>query len=164
MFTKEGIKALHAWTHECLDLVFDHAEKLPTPLFVKEMEGFGIASVRNLLAHILYCEAGWVHALQDDLPYAEWKYADYPTVASLREARKQVFAETLAYLDGLSEAQLNATVARRPKGWTKPLRSPAFILHHILTHAFHHKGQVVTMFRMLGYPAPDTDLQRAEAP
>ncbi len=32
VFTKEGIKALHAWTHGCLDLVFDHAEKLPQPL------------------------------------------------------------------------------------------------------------------------------------
>ena len=161
MFTKEGIKALHEWTHECLDLVFDHAAKLPEPLFTKEIDGFGIASVRNLLTHILYCEEGWVLALQA-LPFTEWKYADYPTVASLREAKKKVFAATLRYLDGLSEAQLNTTLAPRPKGWTKPLRSPAFILHHILTHAFHHKGQVVTMFRMLGHPAPDTDLQRSE--
>lgn len=161
MFTKEGIRALHAWTHGCLDLVFDHAEKLAQAQFTREIDGFGIASVRNLLAHILYCEEGWVHALQD-LPFAEWKYPDYPTVASLREAKKRVFAETLAYLDGLSDAQLNATLVRRPKGWTKPLRSPAFILHHILTHAFHHKGQVVAMFRMLGHPAPDTDLQRSE--
>lgn len=40
------------------------------------------------------------------------------------------------------------------------LRSPAFILLHVITHAFHHKGQVVAMLRILGYPAPDTDLQQ----
>jgi uncharacterized damage-inducible protein DinB len=41
------------------------------------------------------------------------------------------------------------------------LKSPAFILLHVVTHTFHHKGQVVAMLRTLGYPAPDTDLQRS---
>jgi len=31
---------------------------------------------------------------------------------------------------------------------------------HVITHAFHHKGQIVAMLRILGYPAPDTDLQQ----
>jgi uncharacterized damage-inducible protein DinB len=34
------------------------------------------------------------------------------------------------------------------------------ILLHVITHTFHHKGQVVAMLRVLGHPAPDTDLQR----
>jgi len=36
--------------------------------------------------------------------------------------------------------------------------TPAHVIHHVLTHAFHHKGQIVSMCRMLGYPAPETDL------
>jgi uncharacterized damage-inducible protein DinB len=40
------------------------------------------------------------------------------------------------------------------------LRSPAFIVLHVKTHTFHHKGQIVAMLRILGYPAPDTDLQQ----
>jgi uncharacterized damage-inducible protein DinB len=69
--------------------------------------------------------------------------------------------ETIAYLDQLSDTQLNTELARRPNDWSGPLRTPAFILHHVITHAFHHKGQVVAMFRLLGRPAPDTDLQRS---
>ncbi|PYV64939.1 MAG: hypothetical protein DMG97_33515 [Acidobacteria bacterium] len=38
---------------------------------------------------------------------------------------------------------------------------PVF-LSHVLMHAFHHKGQVVTTLRVLGYPAPDTDLQQVQ--
>jgi uncharacterized damage-inducible protein DinB len=60
---------------------------------------------------------------------------------------------------GLSEEQLNTTLTKRPVDWGGKLRSPAFILLHVVTHAFHHKGQVVAMLRILGYPAPDTDLQ-----
>jgi hypothetical protein len=32
--------------------------------------------------------------------------ADYPSIASLREAKQKVFAATRRYLDGLSEQQL----------------------------------------------------------
>jgi uncharacterized damage-inducible protein DinB len=35
-------------------------------------------------------------------------------------------------------------------------------LHHLLTHTFHHKGQIVAMCRVLGHPAPDTDLNQFE--
>jgi len=66
---------------------------------------------------------------------------------------------TRAYLDGLSEAELNTTLTKSPEDWGGELRSPAFILLHVITHAFHHKGQIVAMLRIQRYPAPDTDLQ-----
>ena len=69
------------------------------------------------------------------------------------------YPDDLHYLEGLTEEQLNTTLAERPVDWGGELRSPAFILLHVITHAFHHKGQVVAMLRILGYPAPDTDLQ-----
>jgi uncharacterized damage-inducible protein DinB len=50
---------------------------------------------------------------------------------------------------------------RFPDGDTA-VRTPALILHHLLTHAFHHKGQTVAMCRILGHPAPDTDLNQFE--
>jgi uncharacterized damage-inducible protein DinB len=32
----------------------------------------------------------------------------------------------------------------------------------VLTHAFHHKGQIVAMCRALGHPTTDTDLNQFE--
>ena len=159
MFTKDGILALHSWTHDSLDLVYTHAATLTPEQFVAEIPGFGSASVRDQLGHIIQCEQAWVHSLQY-LPRSRWSGTDFPTVASLQEARQRVMEETIAYLEQLPDEQLNRELTHRPDGWDWPLRSPAFILHHVLTHAFHHKGQVVAMFRLLGSPAPDTDLQR----
>lgn len=34
------------------------------------------------------------------------------------------------------------------------------IYTHVLTHEFHHKGQVMTMSRLLGHTPPDTDILR----
>jgi uncharacterized damage-inducible protein DinB len=91
--------------------------------------------------------------------FAGWYEKDCPTMADLLAAKNRIRTATQAYVSGLTEAQLNMTLTDRPVDWGGELRSPGFILLHVITHAFHHKGQVVAMLRILGYPAPDTDLQ-----
>nr|WP_294869765.1 DinB family protein [uncultured Pedobacter sp.] len=34
------------------------------------------------------------------------------------------------------------------------------VFTHVLTHEFHHKGQIMTMCRLLGHTPPDTDIIR----
>ena len=80
-------------------------------------------------------------------------------MAAMLATKDRIREATRAYLESLTEEQLNTTLAKRPADWGGELRSPAFILLHVITHAFHHKGQIVAMLRILGYPAPDTDLQ-----
>jgi uncharacterized damage-inducible protein DinB len=148
VFTRAGLVALHGWTHQRLDLVLSHAELLTPEQFVAEIPGFGAASVRDQLLHIIQCEQLWVHRLRK-IPWNPPAPADYGTVELLREAKLRTASDTIAYLDSLSDAELNAGESL----------NPAFILHHVITHTFHHKGQIVAMFRLLGHPAPDTDLQ-----
>jgi len=158
MFTKTGIIDLHAITHERLDLLLRHVATVPDDLCRKPISGFGHPSVWQQLVHILACEEGWVHDLQNQ-PFACWHAEDCPTVAALQTFKDRVSEATRAYLANLTEEQLNTTLEERPADWAGELRSPAFILLHVITHAFHHKGQVVAMLRILGYPPPDTDLQ-----
>lgn len=158
MFTKAGMTELHAAMHERMDLLLHHVATLPDELWHKTIFGFGHPSVWKQLVHILTCEEGWIHDLQRR-PFAGWDAEDCPTMAALRASRDRIREATRTYLGSLTEAQLNTNLAERPEGWGGDLRSPAFILLHVITHAFHHKGQIVAMVRMLGYPAPDTDLQ-----
>lgn len=159
MFTDQGIRSLHTWTHERIDLLIDHTRRLSPAEFTRELPGFGQPSVQAQFMHILGAEERWVRRLQD-LPIQTWSPADFPTAAALPAVRDRVVRETRAYLDRLPADALNAPLTRPPQEWVGELRSPAFILHHVLTHAFHHKGQVVAMCRLLGHPAPDTDLQQ----
>jgi uncharacterized damage-inducible protein DinB len=157
-FTKEGIRELHGAMHGSLDVVLDHAGGLPMEALRKEIAGFGYGSVVKQLAHILSTESGWVSRLQSEsarLLAAE----SFASLEDLRSAKKTVMGSTLGYLDSLTDPQLNTEIAQ-PAEWVGPLRTPAFILLHIVTHAFHHKGQIVAMLRLLGHPAPDTDMQR----
>ena len=158
MFSKAGIVELHAATHERLDLLLRHIATVPEEVLHKPVSSFGHPSIGKQLVHILTCEEGWVHDLQNKA-FRGWHEEDCPTMAALLTAKHRTREGTRTYLDGLSEEQLNTTLRQRPVDWGGELRSPAFILLHVITHAFHHKGQVVAMLRILGYPAPDRDLQ-----
>jgi uncharacterized damage-inducible protein DinB len=159
MFTKSGIARLHDATHESLDVLLAHVATVPNPLLRQSLPGFGFPTVWRQLVHILTVEEGWIQDLQFK-PFDGWFEEDCPTIDTLSAAKERIRNETRAYLAGLTEAQLNTTLPGRPEGWSGELRSPAFILLHVITHSFHHKGQVVAMLRALGHPAPDTDLQR----
>jgi uncharacterized damage-inducible protein DinB len=158
MFTRDGISELHSLMHERMDLLLSHVATVPDHLLREPFSGFGHPSVWKQLLHVLSCEEGWVHDLQYK-EFAGWREEDVATMPALQATKRRIGDATRAYLDGLSEAQLNTTLAKRPHDWGGELRSPAFILLHVITHAFHHKGQIVAMLRIQGYPAPDTDLQ-----
>ena|SRR5438270_1994831 len=158
MFTRSGTIELHALMHERLDLLLSHVATVPDNLHHQQIPGFGHPTIWKQFVHILTCEEGWICDLQNQT-FAAWHEEDRPTVADLRIAKERIRKATRTYVGDLTEEQLNTTLAKRPVDWGGELRSPAFILLHVITHAFHHKGQVVAMLRMLGYPAPDTDLQ-----
>jgi uncharacterized damage-inducible protein DinB len=158
MFTKDGIRELHSTMHERLDLLLAHVSTVPDRLLREPISGFGHPSVWKQLVHILSCEEGWVHDLQDK-PFAGCHEEDVATITALRATKGRIRDATSVYLQRLSEAELNTILNKRPQDWGGELRSPAFILLHVITHAFHHKGQIVAMLRILEYPAPDTDLQ-----
>lgn len=161
MFTLAGIRKLHSWTHASIALVLDHLSTLPAAAYTQELPGFGFSNLRAQVVHVFNCESFWIHTLQSS-PFTDRLPADSPAVSDAREVQHQVMEQTLAYFSRLTEEQLNAnTKLYFPEGDTA-IRTPALVLHHLLTHAFHHKGQIVAMCRLLGHPAPDTDLNQFE--
>jgi uncharacterized damage-inducible protein DinB len=161
VFTVDGIRKLHGWTHSSLTLLLDHLSTIPADGYAKELPGFGFATIVRQVVHICNCEGFWIHLLQG-LPFQDRDPADCATVTEARLLKQEVRRQTLDYLSGLSDEQLNADMELRFPDGDVAARTPALVLHHVLTHAFHHKGQIVAMCRVLGHPAPDTDLNQFE--
>jgi uncharacterized damage-inducible protein DinB len=157
VFTIDGVRKFQGWTHACLNLALDHLSTMPTNDYVKEVSGFGFPTLRDQTIHIFNCEGFWVHTLQG-LPYANRTPEDCPVLADVRGLQEQVSESTHAYLSTLTNQQLNADAELHFPDGDISVSTPAFVLHHVLTHAFHHKGQIVAMCRALGHPAADTDL------
>jgi uncharacterized damage-inducible protein DinB len=161
LFTLAGIRKFHNWTHASLALVFDHLATLPGAAYTQELPDFGFPNLRAQVVHVLNCESFWIHTLQS-ASYTNREAADLRAVSDARELQRQVMGQTLAYLSRLSEEQLNTGTELRFSDGDTAVRTPALVLHHVLTHAFHHKGQIVAMCRAMGHPAPDTDLNQFE--
>lgn len=161
MFTLDGARKFHHWTHSCLDCLLDHLSTIPASDYVQDVPGFGFRSLREQVIHIFNCEGVWINRLQG-LEYADRKPNELPTVAAAKLMQEEISRGTQAYLSGLTDQQLNADTKLCFPDGEIAMRTPAFVIHHFLTHAFHHKGQMVAMCRALGYPAPDTDLSRLQ--
>jgi len=157
MFTLAGIREFHSWTHARLARLLDHLVTLPEGSYTKELNGFGLPTIREQVVHLFGCEMRWIGRVQLILP-GDWKDEDWPSVAEAKILQQQAREGTLAYLSGLTDKQLNEAIEILSPGGDTMVETPAAVIHHVLTHAFHHKGQIVAMCRLLGYPAPDTDL------
>ena len=161
MFTVDGVRKFHGWTHASLNLVLDHLFTIPTSDYVKELPSFGFRTLGEQAIHIFNCEGFWIHTLQE-LRYVDRKPEDFPAIADARVLQQEVIRGTHAYLSNLTNQQLNTDTELHFPDGDVAVRTPALVLHHVLTHAFHHKGQIVAMCRALGHPALDTDLNQFE--
>jgi uncharacterized damage-inducible protein DinB len=161
MFTLDGIRQFHTWTHASLTRLLDHIATLPGDSYTRQLSGFGFPTIREQVIHIFACEAHWISTAQA-IPFDDWKIVDWPTVSAAKVLRQEVSRRTSTYLSGLTDRQLNENAELRLEDGVRMVCTPAIVIHHALTHAFHHKGQIVSMCRALGHPAPDTDLLQLE--
>src|ERR1700733_2777115 len=107
VFTIDGVRKLHGWTHASLDLVLDHLSTMPTNDYVTELSGFGFRTVREQAIHLFNCEGFWVRTLQG-LRYADRTPEECPAVADARRLQQEVSQSTHAYLSTLTNQKLNA--------------------------------------------------------
>jgi len=154
VFTLEGIREFHRWTHVNVTMVLDYLVSIPEGDYTREVGGFGFPTLREQVIHILNCEGFWVRSLQG-FSYVDREPAAYPEVGDARLMQQEVGEQTVKYLAGLTDEQLNVETRLKFPGGETHLRTPARVLHHIFTHAYRHEGQIVAMCRALGHPPLD---------
>lgn len=151
------MKELYAYNRWANDLILDAVEDLSASELSRDL-GSSFPSIRATIVHLLGAEWVWVARWQGLSPSSapdEWGDA---SIGELRAAWREVEDSQEAFLESLGDADLDRIVAyARMSGDT--VRSPVRqMLRHVVNHATYHRGQVVTMLRQLGRPAPSTDL------
>jgi len=65
----------------------------------------------------------------------------------------------LQWVEGFTEAWLQALFSFTSTTDKKTRRAPAYLLvSHMFNHQTHHRGQVTTLIKQLGYEPPVTDI------
>ena len=157
----DDLRLLYSWVKGSRERVFAWLESLPPGALTTEHPDFAYGSLRNIQAHVADCYLLWVGRRGLGLGQHE-RWSDAPVledVWALRQQFREVNDVLETALGRFADLDRMMTVPDEPYA---PLHvTQRWLVLHPITHEFHHKGQMLALGRVLGYPyppGPDTDL------
>jgi uncharacterized damage-inducible protein DinB len=157
MYNPATLLDIHARAHESLRRLIVFCGDLTADELRRPVTGFGFPTVLGQLEHTIGAEVYWQTVVIRGYT-EEATLPDLRDIAAIEALRQQTASATRSYLEGASEAELNA---RREMisdpGQTRLLR-PADVIMRIVTHIFNHQGQILAMCRSIGKPNDQIDL------
>lgn len=139
--------------------MFAFMEEQPPQILHQPVPEFGRGTIIRTHLHVVDCYRWWLGS------FAFKKLNDHRDVFVHETADVKFVRERFAEADELVQRFLHEYDDR----WTEPIKqdeswqgypkapTPLLLLTHTMTHEFHHKGQIVSMARHLGYPPPADD-------
>ena len=116
-------------------------------------------SIHETLDHIYYGDRAWMNRFAGRSAGIDIGEPLNPTFAGLDQARKDMDAAIVAWAESLYDGWLAADFEyiSNVDGRTRVL--PAWILvTHMFNHQTHHRGQITTLIKQLGYEPGITDI------
>ncbi|MGS2761034.1 DinB family protein [Sinomicrobium sp. M5D2P9] len=155
---KNIIQTQYELVKESREVLLEYCTRISQKDFTKENSSFGKGSIRNLLVHTGNTYEFWIgkHALQK--VKVPTPYTSVFTVDQLQLFYKDIDMLMEEFLDR-HIPDFNRNISICIKGKTRNI-SPLQLFIHVITHEFHHKGQVLSLSRHLGYVPVDTDIIR----
>ena len=126
------------------------AEQLNTP-------SYNDKSIRHLLEHNAGCYLFWLAYFALQLPTGSIKEEGFTTMPEIRRLYAKVDEIMMAFLDKFGDTP-DTPITHVPDAWGARTATPLQLFTHVVTHEFHHKGQILLLCRQLGHIPPDTDI------
>jgi len=140
--------------------LFSYCENIaPADLF-KKVETFNNSCIIDLLVHNANTYTGWLQNFGLDAAVPSYESSNIKNLAEVEQIFEGVDLFVADFLQKYSDNyEDNVTKIVKHRGTTATL-TPLELFTHVITHEFHHKGQILTMSRVLGYIPVDTDVIR----
>jgi uncharacterized damage-inducible protein DinB len=139
-------------------VLFDYCGMISPYDFIRSHPSFGNGgSIRSLLIHVANTYEAWIaqRALHQ-IP----RFVEDDTVADMTgilPIYEQIDSYMQRFMEGMQE---NQALIEYEKEGIKSYVSPLQLFSHVVTHEFHHKGQLLSLSRLWGYVPVDTDIIR----
>ena len=140
-------------------VLFDYCDTVKPEHFIQEVQGFGRGgSMRSLIAHIANSSQHWtaVHCFKENPPRITAESVS--TISDCRELYMNIDSLVYRMIDSFENNYYEDILS--VAGDRSFMVSPFKIFMHVTTHEYHHKGQILTISRLLGYTPVDTDVIR----
>ncbi len=142
----------NAWANGRL---YGMASRLPDEPYRRDVGAF-FKSMHGTLNHIMCADLIWMRRLTGAGEHPTKLDAivldDFP---SLSTARQREDRRIIAYVESLSDAQMEETCAYQTLNGTPAKQRRREILAHVFNHQTHHRGQAHAILTVLGVLEPD---------
>lgn len=139
--------------------LFDYCRGIQPEDLLAANPSFGRGgSIRNLLVHIANTYEFWIGRMALK---KEFEFTPYDAITSMVDAARlytstdRLVFEFLEWHEKDEPAEVRYSISG-----TVGSAPPFKIFSHVITHEYHHKGQILSMGRHLGYLPIDTDIMR----
>jgi uncharacterized damage-inducible protein DinB len=139
----------HYWAR---DRMLDGVEALAPDQYVRDL-GSSFQSVRDTVVHTYGAEWNWYLRWVGNSPTTMPDPEKFPDVATVRTAWKSQEEKIKLFVHSSGNA-LDRIVKYRTLAGEEVQSVFWHMLQHMVNHASYHRGQITTMLRQLGAPAP----------
>ncbi|MFB5189294.1 DinB family protein [Alicyclobacillus fastidiosus] len=159
----EILEQQYEYIRRTRELLLSFLEEIPVQKLHETVPGFGHGCILRTHIHVIDCYRRWLGSFAFHERWADFRdTADddikHYDVKKVRDRFKEVDDIVQKFFHEFHDRWLESI--ENEVGWMDQALSvtPLFLLTHTETHEFHHKGQIVSMARHLGYTPPITDL------
>ncbi|MCB0457489.1 MAG: DinB family protein [Flavobacteriaceae bacterium] len=152
----ENLKQQYEFIVSSRKVLLEYCEGISEAHFLHKNPTFGNASIQYLLLHNANCYKFWIEseALQQHVDFL-----DYEKEYTFSEIRK-IYEDINNFMKLFMETEFETEIPFETRTGIKGTASKLKLFTHVTTHEFHHKGQILSMSRHLGYTPVDTDIMR----
>jgi len=144
---------------ESRQALLEYCKTISQPGLVNESSSFGRGgSIRNLLVHIANVYEFWIakNALNRNILFTEYhSKQNINDIVALFEQVDIFMYEFIASFQSSQTKDINFEINGNQSSVSR-----LKLFTHVITHEFHHKGQILSLSRHLGYRPIDTDIIR----
>ena len=158
LMTLQDLQTLLDYQYWARDRVLAAVEPLTPEQYLRDL-GSSFKSIRDTMVHVYGAEWIWYARWQGQSPTALLKPDDFPDVATLTVAWRELEQNVRAFVAGLGDEGIHRRFAYTLVSGAAGESVFWQMLQHVANHGSYHRGQVTTMLRQLGVePAKAMDL------
>ncbi|MGG2015249.1 DinB family protein [Bacillus sp. S10(2024)] len=157
------LKQQYSFISSTREILFAFLEGIPLQKLHSEVPNFGSGSIIRTHIHVADCYRYWLGSFAFNKKRADFSFTtdyevehlDIEKVRARFELVDEIVQRFLDEFNGCWFENIANEVKWQKEPWST---TPLWLLTHTETHEFHHKGQIVSMARHLGYNPTNTDL------
>ena len=156
MISPGTFRELYRYNYWARDRQLEACAQLSQQQFMQPM-GSSFPSVRDTLVHLLQVEWIWLERWNGRPPKVWPSDAEFTGLDKVTERWKAVEQAMWEFVGRVTEQDLRHDITYvnfKGQTWTYKLWR---MMLHVITHQSYHRGQVTTLLRQLGKPAPMVD-------